>query len=79
LIVTAINIFSKTIPTIQKLGIVKNVEQLVISANWLSTSLTERAVAFYRGYKFTKSFQDWQKKERLHHSIAQTIWDYYKK
>jgi hypothetical protein len=62
-----------------KIGLVKNVEQLVVSANQLSASLMNRAIAFYRGYKFPESRQTWQNKERLNPSIAQIIWDYYKK
>lgn len=62
-----------------KIGQVKDLNQLITSANDLSTYLKERAISFYRGYKFPKSFQDWQKRERLHPSIATLIWEHYSK
>ena len=61
-----------------KVGLMKKPDQLVASANKLSNYLMGRAIAFYRGgYKFSKSYKNWQRRERLHPDIAETIWNHY--
>lgn len=60
-----------------KIGQVKDLNQLIKRANNLSAHLKERAISFYRGYKFPESYQVWQNKERLNFSIAQAVWNHY--
>lgn len=62
-----------------KVGIVSNPEEFIWLANSVSNLLKRRAIAFYRGYKFPKSCQAWQVRERLHPSVAEVIWNYYHK
>lgn len=61
-----------------KVGVMTYPEQLVEKDNYLSNRLKERAISFYRRYKIPESFSDWQRRERLHPSVAKIIWDYYK-
>lgn len=60
-----------------KVGVMKNPEEIVESANKLSEYLMSRAIAFYRNYKMPESYIAFMKQERLQERIARTVWDYH--